>query len=458
MPLLVGVIGAGPVGLSATKQAIDLGCKVEIIDPWVMSQRSSPKNIVGNKKTRFGSEDMYNYPKKFIEAPLFDDIPISSVVGGLSTVWGAGLDFDFDKINSDFTENDTRESEKFVKSIFGEYSGTEYRSERFNKIYCKSHINKSGFQKSQLAVNSGKCKLTGECMSGCALDAIWSAEAQWRALVQDSVTLRRGYAIKVNDFMDGAQVHIEDNQAVKVFDYDVVFVACGPIASAALGQRSGILPSTLSIGETRIIHTPLLFVSNFRSYDEKNFSLSQLFYYKKFKKHGEYFWMSLFESSRFLQDKAKLRLGKVLDFIPKSIWGYIGVGISYIPEEISGKLKLELKGEKSLLTSSLNNNEIPKYIKAIFTKIRSDFFRQGILIYHRLSMVGNYGSSYHVGHLTFEDREIFDSFGRTSISSNIAFVDASSLRKLPTGPIMAIAMINASLKVKKVVETRVFKK
>jgi hypothetical protein len=48
--------------------------------------------------------------------------------------------------------------------------------------------------------------------------------------------------------------------------------------------------------------------------------------------------------------------------------------------------------------------------------------------------------------------------GRTSISSNLAFVDASSLRKLPTGPIMAIAMINASLKVKKVVETRVFKK
>jgi NADPH-dependent 2,4-dienoyl-CoA reductase/sulfur reductase-like enzyme len=118
MSLLVGVIGAGPVGLAAARQAIDLRCKVELIDPWVMSQKSSLDKRVGKKKTRFGSADMYDYPKKFIEAPLFDDVPISSVVGGLSTVWGAGLDFNYDKINSDYSEMDMRESEKLVRSIF----------------------------------------------------------------------------------------------------------------------------------------------------------------------------------------------------------------------------------------------------------------------------------------------------------------------------------------------------
>jgi hypothetical protein len=458
MTLLVGVIGAGPAGLSAAKQAIDLGCKVELIDPWILSQGLSPINNVGNKKTRFGSEKMYKYPNKFIEAPLLNDVPISSVVGGFSTVWGAGLDYDFYKINFDYPEIEVRESEKFVKSIFGDFSGVQYRSERFNKIYCNSQINKSGFQQSRLAINSKKCKLTGNCMNGCSLDAIWSAEKQWENLVQESVILRRGYAVKVNDFIDGAEVLVEDNRVTQLFKYDIVFVACGPIASAALGQRSGILPSALTIGETRIFHTPLLFVNNFYPYNEEKFSLSQLFYFKKLDQQGSFFWMSLFESSRFLQDKAKFRFGKILGLIPQRIWGYIGVGISYIPEEFSGKLKLEFREDKSVLTSSLNDVEIPRYIKAVFTKIRRDFFRSGIVFFHRISMVGNPGSSFHVGHLTFENQEIFDSFGRTSIRSNIAFVDASSLRSLPTGPILAIAMINASLKVKKMVEARMLKK
>ena len=90
------VIGSGPTGWAACMGVWARGGQPLIIDIGYTAISHSSESVIGNPmvkpKSRFGSEHMYSFPlSKFEMSPPTQPIPLSGAIGGLSTVWGAGI-------------------------------------------------------------------------------------------------------------------------------------------------------------------------------------------------------------------------------------------------------------------------------------------------------------------------------------------------------------------------------
>jgi hypothetical protein len=440
---VVGVIGAGPAGYAATIVALKMGYRVEVIDPWIFASSRVPSEEDSGLKARFGSIEMHQYPAKYLKGFGSQIVPASGVVGGYTTIWGAGLDFDTDSFLRDYTTDLITEAKKIVREIFHDFEGPHYVSKRFKKLLENPN---NGFRMSQLAVKESRCTLTGECMKGCKKEAIWSAEEQWEKIVENKVTLRKGFARLISEDKSKVRVVIDCDTQEYHQEYDLLLVACGAVASASLGQRSGYFPRLIEIGETSISYLPLLIAKGFKPFLETNFTLSQIFYHKKTPKEDQNVWLSLFEASEFLRQQATIKLGRFARLVPKFIWGYIGVAINYTPENFSNKILLKHQDNISIVTNKKNSKSDKIYLKKLFNYTKKDFFLNGLLFHPKVRLRSKPAGSYHLGHLTKNGTDLLDVRGRSFPESRIAFVDSLSLPKLPSGPITAIAMMNACLK------------
>ena len=90
------VIGSGPTGWAACMGVWARGGQPLIIDIGYTATDHTLESVIGNpmvkSKSRFGSEHMYSFPlSKFEMFPPTKPIPLSGAIGGLSTVWGAGI-------------------------------------------------------------------------------------------------------------------------------------------------------------------------------------------------------------------------------------------------------------------------------------------------------------------------------------------------------------------------------
>lgn len=439
----VAIIGAGPTGYTAAITAINLGYIVELVDPWIFAEPNLETEIHSNLKTRFGSTAMHEYPTKFLRSQGSQIVAASSVVGGFSTVWGAGLSFDTSIFKEDYSTEIIDDAEKTVRLIFKGFMGSHFVSERFKKLYRNTN---TGFTPSLLAVSGTRCTLTGRCMEGCSKNAIWSCEEPWKQLIRSGVTLRRGFATEIREDNDQVYVKIDFKDQTETHKYDYILVACGAVASASLGQRSGYFPDSVELGETAISYIPIVLANQIRPYTEDKFTLSQVFYTKKVPSANSEVWMSLFESSIFLKQKAELKLNKVVKFIPKILWGYIGVAIHYTPESLSNKVIISKENGVSLVSTNKSSTRTGKYFRNLFSITRRDFYLNGLFFHPLIRLNGKSSDSYHLGHITLNNREILDRAGKSWDGSKVSFVDSLSLKRLPSGPITAIAMMNAYLK------------
>jgi len=438
----VAIIGAGPTGYTAAITALDLGFEVELIDPWKFAEPILDGQINFETKSRFGSVEMYDYPSKYLNSSDNHNLGASSVVGGFSTVWGAGLSFDTSVFKEVYEPEQINAAEKTVRKIFKDFLGAHYISKRFQKLLGPSR----NFFPSQLAVSPSLCTLKGLCMTGCSKGAIWSSEEPWKRLVNSGVLVRKGFASKIEEKVTQVLVHIDIENQIKIEKYDYVLVACGAIGSVSLGQRSGILPNQVELGETSISYIPILIFNQLKSHVERIFTLSQIFYIKKIPNEDKELSLSLYEASDFLKQQAKLRLKWFFRLIPKVIWGYLGVAIAYKPEALSKRISIKLENGVSSVSSDGSSPSSNTYFLSLFRNIRKDFYSSGLFFYPTIRLDGKSRDSYHIGHLTSKNQEIFDISGKTKIYSKVSFVDSASLNELPAGPITAIAMMNACIK------------
>jgi len=439
----VAIIGAGPTGYIAALTALKLGYKVELIDPWIFAEPSPNEDIDVGVKTRFGSSKMHYYPPEYVGNDNSLTIAATSVVGGFTTIWGAGLSFDKDCFKKEYDDDQINLAEISVREVFQGFDGPHFVSKRFMKLLSKRN---NGFSMSQLAISASRCNLSGKCMTGCPETAIWSCEPQWKELVQSQITLQKGFAKTLEEVDNHVHVAVESEKKVEIHKYDYVLVACGAVASASLGQRSGLFPESIEIGETAISYMPIVLLNQIKPYVESRFTLSQVFYSKSTSRENQRIWLSLFEASSFLKEQAELKLGKKFSLIPNRLWGYLGVGIHYSPELLSNKMILDFREGVSVVSVKDAPKRLNRYFWKIFQKIGLDFCRNGILIYPNLRIKGQAGGSYHLGHLTCGGKNLLDTDGKARSDSRVSFVDSLSLSELPTGPITAIAMMNAWLK------------
>jgi hypothetical protein len=393
----IAIIGAGPAGYAAAITARRLGYVVELVDPWIFADPEINSTTDIHVKTRFGSTKIHEYPEKYLRSENEQLVASTQVVGGFSTVWGAGLSFETNLFEGHYDRIHIETAEKTVRSIFQKFGGPHFVSERFKKLLNDS---KNGFYMSELGVRGTSCKLTGLCMTGCAENAIWSCEPLWKQLVSTEITLRRGFARQLKEFDNHVSIDIDIDDHTETLNYDYVLVACGAIASASLGQRSEFFPDYVEIGETAISYLPIVIAGRLKPYTENSFTLSQVFYRKKVPKENHDIWMSIFEASSFLKKQAEYKLGWPSKLIPKILWGYLGVAIHYTPEVFSDKILIKLEKGISVVSSQKTEDLSREYFQRLYWIIRKEFFKNRLFFHPKIRLRGKSAASYHIGHLT----------------------------------------------------------
>ena len=219
------VIGSGPSSYAAILGLLEINITPTVIDIGLESKIESQKlkdtslNILG-KKRLFGSDHMYFYPTESLNLDLnFDqnvNFHLTGALGGMSTVWGSGLqpinfsnnskipeitrkgfqDAQLDilrKIHYTFCADDLNE-----KYPWPEGNATDKffpTSKFFEKVLLKYSQRKNEVRplligRPRLAVKRigsvGGCVLCGKCLSGCPEGSILNSGEEIKKLVKQN--------------------------------------------------------------------------------------------------------------------------------------------------------------------------------------------------------------------------------------------------------------------------------
>jgi NAD-dependent dihydropyrimidine dehydrogenase PreA subunit len=460
----VAIIGAGPTGLAAAQAAVEAGCDVDIIDELnspiqEQTRKIKTKSSSGAlaKKSKFNSKAMYEYSEELIQNVDSLDLPISNTVGGLSSVWGANVWFPKPSeiginISEEFrylvAQTELTKDFKFMGSQkaadhFGiDVIGGVPQSHRTQMIEKNSFFGKDVpyLGSALLAVDTNSCIKCGLCLTGCPTNAIFSAENGWKELIASN---------KVNH-INGLAITIESDRSIIIKkseitqklsqNYDLIYIACGAIASASLLQRSSLIPPEVFLNDTQVFYIPIISQRK-HSEIENLFTLARLFFRSDPIENGIH--LSIYESSSDLKVRAKAKNPIISSFIPNFFWKRILAGIGFISPECSGRIRIVFQDGLSKV-SAVENQGIRKVVKRILKSQVKEFRRSGLIPILIGLTIPNVGASYHVGSLQSSKGErLLTSFGGVKGSNHIYVVDSSALPKIPIGPITVAAMINA---------------
>ena len=438
----VAVIGTGPSSLASALALIGKGLIVDIIDPWIEPDslpRGTRKYLGFDLKTRFNSDHMYTSSEE-INLKL-SSRPVSNVIGGLTSVWGAGLSRNLNSLRENFSEMEITQANDVLK-VYVPFSEDDHPiSKRLEELIIRFKSKKFEIKPSLLAYKAKLCQLTGGCMSGCINEAIWSAGDVWRGLVADQkINIIEGSV----ESLDGSTVKVRQNETINQYNYGHIFLGAGAISSSSILQKSGLLPSEVYLSETTINYTPIFTI---RKPSEVHFNLAQAYITSK---EGD-FWMSVFESTNFVAKKIRTTT-KIPLRLPKFISNRILIGISYEESKFSHKIRVSFENNTSTVTGI---NATKKPFKFNKMKLTFSLSRFGWIIPFNIVKKGPPGSSYHLGVVSNAAGDLLlDKLGRPGRSAGVSVIDSSSLVTLPTGPITYLSMVNAFLITNKIIELK----
>jgi len=460
--LRIAVIGSGASAISVIEAALstNLDISIDVFDPWNELPSIEPNNnghkpIQLAKKSRFGSVAMYDYPSRYIrlESPLH--LPLSSTVGGLTTVWGANSitpsHTEIERYSTRFTDESIRWVENYTSVVdlaSIEKSQGFFISKRFLNAIKRSKMNSQvSVSSSSLSIRPNLCTQIGGCLTGCGQHVIFSADEQIMRLVNlEQVQLHKKYVDKINELEDGKfSLYLRDNTMLLESEqiYDKVFVACGSIGSCSLLQRSGLIPLEIELNDTQVFYSAF-YIRETKEKHHNTFELAQLFIRRQ-----EQFHISVYEFSNQFIERAKLIIGNFVNLIPRFIWGHIIAGIGFINSEDSGYLKIEYNNSYSSV-SEVKNPKSKRKIRHAIKSTQRNLWRSGIISLPFTTQIPNVGASYHVGSAKVNGRHIFTPSGKISDKNTLELyvLDSTSLLDLPVGPITTLVMAAAYARTK----------
>ncbi len=457
----IGIIGAGAAGFAAACAVKAQGHSAEIIDRWTSPRNLSTDNSeVGElsklaRKTKFGSSEMYIFDKRLMNVSPKLSLPISMTLGGLTSVWGANIKYysaeEIGLPDSKHFNEASEALEELVPHMLStqsmasfESANQSFLSKRLSSILASSCFDELEglLTSSELAVDTQKCILCGECLRGCPTEAIFDAGLELTKL-KDSEQIKslEGFALKIYPSNgDTWFVEIEtDSGEIIEREFDLIFIACGAIATTSLLQRSEIFPSYVTLDDTQVFYVPL--ITSGKKSHENSFTLSQMFY-RNFDSNGG-IHLSIYESSKDLKSRANLVLRGFEKLIPNFIWDHILAGIGFLPAKDSGKIVLQHENGLTNIDSILDSKQSAEFrtlIRKYLLKLRK--FRLVPIIF--LTKIPNVGASYHVGTARdSEGEQLVKINGAINDLERLFIVDATSLPILPTGPVTLPMMLNS---------------
>ncbi len=456
------IVGSGPTAYAAALGVLSAGRHPAIIDfgsrPGLRS--SSPRGAATlARKSNTAHSDPFAYPRTLVASQGPSLLPLSSVRGGLSTVWGAGVlirdRHDIPEL-SPVGESIARGYEALVRWIplAGERDRISDRfpwpattlptpcSKRFEDVRLRaSSRTDSGVLvgSPRLALDASACVRCGECLTGCPDKLFFSSADGFENLFQ------RGLC----EAIVGPVVRLERSKGSILLETPTgsvhaerVYVAAGPIATPALLQRSGLASETLFVRDSAVFYVAIL-NSNQPFGDEQEFTAAQLMVAAGLRGTGD-FALSVYESNSEFRDRfaALLRMPARLIPYPKIISQRLNAGIGSLPPSVSGKLQLDFRAGRTWVRQHKNTETRAAALRAV-RRAASALLGLNLRPMGASVIVPEPGSSYHCGSSLPMGGEEVRWDGSLHAAPQIYVVDASSLPTLWPGSHTFTAMANA---------------
>jgi ferredoxin len=467
------VIGSGPAGWAALDYLVSCGLKPTLIDigntdssnfDFATPGTSSASAVA--QKSRFGSKHMYSYPDSSdLTIKVEGTIPLSSALGGLSTVWGTNLQgFEWpdkdSRISSDFEESlsaiinklPTTGSSDLLDEVYRwpvEFKSETNISKRADRILQRKLTNKEwviGKARNATAGRTNGCISCGQCLTGCPVGVIYSTEQnvidmQSSALI-DTIS---GQVMRLGKSREGFwEIEILDphTENVSTLTAKNVYLGAGSIASSIILVRSNLCDDEVFLDDTQVMYLPFL---SFKDLSAKhtNFSLAQIFLETKsglFQNNSLH--ISIYEHSESFRERAAKLFPKLAPLLPAFAFRRLMAGIAFLPADVSGKVQIK-RTANGIEVSTVEPESLNKTVSTLFKRITPSLFQLGLLPLKIFSSSGNVGSSYHLGALKNSKGLLIGEDGQINGLTNLYLIDSCSLPKIPAGPITLGIMANS---------------
>jgi hypothetical protein len=490
------VIGSGPSSYAAILGLLEINIIPTVIDIGLESRFENSKlkdtsiNILGKKKL-FGSDHMYFYPTESLNLDLnFDqnvNFHLTGALGGMSTVWGSGLQPVNFSENSNIPEKTKKEFQDAQIAILKKIHHT-FCSDDLNEKYpwpeenipdqifptsrfFERALSKYSRRKNQvrplligrprLAVkkigSTGGCVLCGKCLNGCPEGSIFNSGEEIKKLVQQNrIKYINGTVKQLVLQKNGAtEIFFDSEEVEKSVMAEYLFLGLGPIATPALLLKSRLINRPLTIRDNQVFY--LLFLKKFNILIRQKFALAQLVVTNMTKtndladEQNEEFNLSLFEYSMDWQPRLEIILKQIglNNLIFRSIGSLMlrcfVSGIGFITTNDSGSFLME-RTEKNRIKISVDKNiqtksNITRRVKRIKTKLKLIGL---YLMPFDLNKEPIVGAGWHLGSaLPMGSCREINWNSQLVEAKNVFIIDATSLPEINPGSHTFTAMVNA---------------
>jgi len=456
------VVGSGPSAWAASLALRQNGEPHTILD---CGLRSGKLSINGQKstavalKTFMGSDHMYSEPSGLgIKRDNHAALPLSSAHGGLSTVWGTGLQVLPKREYSHWFSKELNLEESYqsvlrnIPHVFQRDQindrfpwPTEFavssvpQTPFFQSLLLAVERNKPGevlIGSPRLALNTKNCVRCGQCLNGCAYGALFDSGHYFdRYSESDQISFIRGTVQKVIPTNDGVLLeYAGPSGLIQTFEATEVILCAGVIGTAAILLRSGIIQDEVVIPDSQVFYTLFRGPRQANTTDIE-FPLAQAYVTAKEPSSLD-FHLSLYPASpdthsrfqREVRDRIRIPVP-----IPRFVTDRVVSGIGFLTPSVSGKLRVSMND--GAIEISREANPRAKYaMKAVTSKISDQFKSFGLRQIPAAAMLGLPGAGFHSGSSLPLNSEFVDEDGRIRQTPQIRIGDPSILPDLPAGP------------------------
>ena len=488
------VIGSGPTGWAACIGVWARGGKPIIIDIGYTANNHAHESVIGNpmvkSKSRFGSEHMYSFPlSKFEMSPPTQPIPLSGAIGGLSTVWGAGIQpvssVDLTGVPNEVGYEWLLASKELLDKMdfLGRSDLLSHRdpwpiephdqvvtSSRFRKILNRADTKKDFGSKKvlygspRLAITGssnrnlkGACTLCGQCMSGCPEDSIFdSGQAIQKGLLEFGGRYLQGIVTKLSSveipivqaepYVE-VETHLEDGSTL-IVKAQRIYLAAGPIGTPVILQKSGFAPPVLDVRDSQMFYGAFASIDKYED-NKQTMSTSQgYFSTSSGVSQEEEFSMSIYEYSNDFKNRLEQMVPRLIRPFVKLIAPLtrrILPGIGFLSQDVSGSLRLTYDGTRTILTFH-NNPATKRAIRSAKKDLGHTSRRLGLFPLVNPFAIPSVGAGFHAGAsmpMGSDSTNLIDWNGKLKAEECIRIVDATSLMRIKAGSHTFMAMANA---------------
>lgn len=416
----IAVIGSGPVALTCIEELVQKGSQPDLylpVEKEFHGEYSSLKPLI--LKDRFIKPHVYTINEE--NFPLVQDrtsIYEVNRIGGLSEIWG-GVFLPSHPSEKCFKDLSNSEIKEITEEILAK------RDFKGDKTLINEYLN----AREKLIFNTTKIPIFEEKEG---LD-IWSARKDFQNLVRVAKLNTYGSAVKIKQtgyktkivYLDGSSYEKESD------DYDWVFIGAGPIGDAKIILNSIPNLNQIDVEDTSVFYTVRLGNARTSNFERlvpirvrADFTRRRVFYSQEY----------LISQQLVAAIKFK-KAHKMLQYVSRILRSWMTIEMNFLPQENSATIEIKKTSRKFL---SKGKKRFP-----IFFVLPQISFKP-LSISSLIGIRAAAGSGQHSGAFVSNNSEgAFLNVYPDILISRVSFLGASSLNRLPTGPITLAAMTNA---------------